>query len=68
MFDAWEMTNASQDPVELFKLKQSSIYKCSEFEQRMMAFVKQDIRLYTMHQKNVKTFNYLKQVKGQVDL
>lgn len=63
------MCNASQDPIELLKLIRSALHKHDNIKQGTMAFVEQDIRLFTMWQKPEQSpLEFVKQVKAQADV
>ena len=65
----WEVCNASQDPIELLKLIRSALHKHDDIKQGTMAFVEQDIRLFTMWQKPEQSpLEFVKQVKAQADV
>jgi hypothetical protein len=50
-FDKWTVVDASQDVVKLLKLIRCVLHKCEEIKQGAMAYMEQDLRLMTMHQK-----------------
>jgi hypothetical protein len=65
----WEVSNTAQDPIGLLKLIRSALHKHDDVKQGTMAFVEQDIRLYTMWQKPDQTpLDFIKQVKAQADV
>ena len=65
----WEVCNMAQDPIELLKLIRSALHKHDDIKQGTMAYVEQDIRLFTMWQKRDQSpLEFVKQVKAQADV
>jgi hypothetical protein len=65
----WEVCNTVQDPIELLKLIRSALHKHDDVKQGIMAYIEQDIRLFTMWQKpDQSPLEFVKQVKAQVDV
>ena len=68
-YDFWEFVNASQDPIEILKMIRSAINCHDDVKQGTMAFIEQDMRLYTAWQKHDQSpLNYVKQVRAQADV